>query len=278
MKGGSDTGYTAAGAFTKSPAELPGWDIETHLRGETRRVMKILNDVINSLPHRGTKVREIHVCAHWTAVLSKRCGLASTFKEEGHPHKGVRDVGHLTKKNASELALYSRSEHLLEASIGMAAINSLIDIDESTCIEANAYEILLEKGRGKNVAVVGHFPFLSMLKDSVKNLWIIEKRPLEGDLREDVAEEILPQCDVVGITGTTFINHTLEGLLAHCKESFVAMIGPTTPLTPVLFDYGIDVISGSKVVDHHEVIRFISQGATFKELHRHGVKLLTMMR
>jgi uncharacterized protein (DUF4213/DUF364 family) len=240
--------------------------------------MKILNDVINSLPHRGTKVREIHVCAHWTAVLSKRCGLASTFKEEGHPHKGVRDVGHLTKKNASELALYSRSEHLLEASIGMAAINSLIDIDESTCIEANAYEILLEKGRGKNVAVVGHFPFLSMLKDSVKNLWIIEKRPLEGDLREDVAEEILPQCDVVGITGTTFINHTLEGLLAHCKESFVAMIGPTTPLTPVLFDYGIDVISGSKVVEPDEVIRYISQGATFKELHRHGVKLLTMMR
>jgi hypothetical protein len=34
--------------------------------------MRILNDVINSLPHRDTKVREIHVCAHWTAVLSKR--------------------------------------------------------------------------------------------------------------------------------------------------------------------------------------------------------------
>ncbi|NIS59339.1 MAG: hypothetical protein GTO13_01120, partial [Proteobacteria bacterium] len=65
------------------------------------------------------------------------------------------------------LALYSRSENLLEASIGMAAINSLIDIDESKCVEANAYEMLLEKGKGKNVAVVGHFPFLSMLRESV---------------------------------------------------------------------------------------------------------------
>ncbi|MCK5551937.1 MAG: DUF364 domain-containing protein, partial [Deltaproteobacteria bacterium] len=212
------------------------------------------------------------------AVLSRRCGLASTFKEEGHPHKGVRDAGHLTGKNAFELALYSRSEHLLEASIGMAAINSLIDIDESTCVEANAYEILLEKGKGKNMAVVGHFPFLAMLRESVKNLWVIEKRPLEGDFPEGAAKEILPQCDVVGITGTTFINHTLEGLLAHCKESFVAMIGPTTPLTPVLFDYGIDVISGSKVVEPDEVIRYISQGATFKELHHHGVRLLTMIR
>ena len=240
--------------------------------------MKILDEVIDSLPPGEIEVREIHVCAHWTAVLSRRCGLASTFKSEGHPHKGVRDVGHLTEKNGFELALYSRSENLLEASIGMAAINSLIDIDESKCVQANAYEILLEKGKGKNVAVVGHFPFLSMLRESVENLWVIEKRPLEGDLPEEAAEEILPRCDVVGITGTSFINHTLENLLGHCKESFIALIGPTTPLTPVLFDYGIDVISGSKVVEPNEVIRYISQGATFKELHHHGVKLLTMRR
>jgi uncharacterized protein (DUF4213/DUF364 family) len=240
--------------------------------------MKILDDVIDSLTHGETKVREIHVCVHWTAVLSRHCGLASTFKEQGHPHRGIRDVGDLMEKSAFELALYSRSERLLEASIGMAALNSLIDIDESKCIEANAYEILVEKGRGKNVAVVGHFPFISMVKEGAKNLWVIEKRPLEGDLPAEAAEEILPRCDVVGITGTTFINHTLEDLLAQCKGSFIALIGPTTPLTPVLFDYGIDVISGSKVVEPQKVIRFISQGATFKELHHHGVKLLTMMR
>ncbi len=240
--------------------------------------MKILDAVIDSLAHGETRVGEIHVCAHWTAVLSKHCGLASTFKEDVHPHKGVKDVGHLTEKSAFELALYSRSENLIEASIGMAALNSLIDIDESRCVEANAYEILLEKGRGRNVAVVGHFPFLSMIRESARNLWVIEKRPLEGDLPEEAAQEILPQCDVVGITGTSFINHTLEGLLAQCEGSFIALIGPTTPLTPVLFDYGIDVISGSKVVKPQEVIRYISQGATFKELHHHGVKLLTMVR
>jgi uncharacterized protein (DUF4213/DUF364 family) len=128
------------------------------------------------------------------------------------------------------------------------------------------------------VVVVGHFPFIPKLKELANNLWVIEKRPLEGDLPEDAAGEILPQCDVVGITGTTFINHTLGPLLAHCKGSFVALIGPTTPLTPVLFDYGIDVISGTKVVEPREVIRFISQGATFRELRHHGVRLLTMMR
>ena len=240
--------------------------------------MKILDDVIDSLAYRETKVSEVHVCAHWTAVLSRSCGLASTVMRDVHPHEGVRDVGSLTEKSAFEIALYSRSENPLEASIGMAAINSLIDADESRCVEANAYEVLLEKGRGKNVAIVGHFPFVSALKEAAKDFWLVEKRPLEGALTEEAAEEILPTCDVVGITGTAFINHTLESLLSRCKGSFVALIGPTTPLTPILFDHGIDLISGSKVIDPQEVIRFISQGATFREVHRHGVKLLTMMR
>ncbi len=70
----------------------------------------------------------------------------------------MRDVGNLTQKTALELAEYARSESLLEASIGMATINSLIDFDESNCVEKNAFEIILEKGTGKNVAIVGHFP------------------------------------------------------------------------------------------------------------------------
>lgn len=240
--------------------------------------MKILDDVIDSLAERKAQVSEVYACAHWTAVVSRNCGLASTIMEDVHPHQGVRDVGYLTEKTAFELACYSRSENLLEACIGMAAINSLIEIDESRCVEANAYEVLLEKGRGKNVAVIGHFPFVQKLKESAKNLWIIEKRRLEGGLPEEAAEGILPQCDVVGITGTAFVNHTLQNLLERCTGSFVALIGPTTPLTPVLFDHGIDIISGSKVLEPRAVIRFIAQGATFRELHRHGVKLLTMMR
>jgi uncharacterized protein (DUF4213/DUF364 family) len=81
---------------------------------------------------------------------------------------------------------------------------------------------------------------------------------------------------VVGITGTSFINHTLEGLLALCKKAFVVLIGPTSPLSSILLDYGIDAICGAKVVDGDKVIQFISQGATFKEVM--GVKLVTLTR
>jgi uncharacterized protein (DUF4213/DUF364 family) len=219
----------------------------------------------------------VHTCVFWTAVISRHCGLSSTFRDEGPSHeKGVRDVGRLTQKTALSLAEYARSNSLLEASIGMATINSLIDIDELKCIEKNAFEILLEKGEGKNVAVVGHFPWIPKLREKIKNFWVLEQRLREGDLPAEEAERILPQCDVVGITGTSFINRTLEGLLSLCRKAYIVMIGPTTPLSPILFDHGIDAICGAKVIDADEVIRSISEGATFKEVT--GVKLLTLTK
>jgi uncharacterized protein (DUF4213/DUF364 family) len=164
----------------------------------------------------------------------------------------------------------------MEASIGMAAVNSLIDIDESKCVQKNAFEIILEKGEGKQVAVVGHFPWISKLREKIKNVRVLEQRLWEGDLPAEEADRILPECDVVGITGTSFINHTLEGLLNLCKKASVVLAGPTSPLSSVLFGYGIEAICGTKVIDAEKVIRSISEGATFREVT--GARLLTLMK
>jgi len=239
--------------------------------------MKILDDLLFSLKGKDFPIKSVHTCVFWAAVITKHCGLSSTFRDGGPSHdRGVRDIGNLTRKRALELAEYAKSESLLEASIGMATINSLIDIDESRCIEKNAFEIILEKGQGRNVAIVGHFPWIPKLKGKTKNLWVLEQRRREGDLRAEEADRILPQCEVIGITGTSFINHTLEGLLNLCKKAFIVLIGPTSPISPILFDYGIDAICGSKIIDPDKLIRSISEGATFKEVT--GVRLLTLSK
>ena len=237
--------------------------------------MEILDNLISSLS-KDSIVHEVHACAFWTIVVSRNCGMASTFREEHPYHGAVRGVGSLTGKSALELAEYARSDNLLEASIGMAAINSLIDIDEAKCIEENAFDILLREGADKNIAVVGHFPGVPRLRSIARKLWVIEQRPAEGELPAEAAEEILPKANVVGITGTSFINHTIEKLLGMSKNSFVVLIGPTSPLSPVLFDYGVDVIGGVKVVEPEKTIRSISEGAIFRQVA--GVKLLTMSR
>ena len=143
-------------------------------------------------------------------------------------------------------------------------------------LKKKAFEIILEKGQGKNVAILGHFPWIPKLKGKTKNLWVLEQRLRQGDLPAQEAERILPQCDVVGITGTSFINHTLEGLLNLCRRAFITLVGPTSPISPVLFDHGIDAICGSKIIDPDQLIRSISEGATFKEVT--GVRLLTLTK
>ena len=106
---------------------------------------------------------------------------------------------------------------------------------------------------------------------------MIEKHPREGDVAESGSQELIPQADVVAITGSAFVNHTIEDLLHLCSpKAYVIVLGPSTPLSPVLFDYGVDVISGTKVVDPVTVFRHVSQGATFRQMK--GVRLLTMKR
>jgi len=209
-------------------------------------------------------------------VLSKHCGLASTFHEPHPYHRPVRNAGSLTGLSALEVAQYARSDNVLEASIGLAAINSLIYVDEAECVDENALDVLVAKGGNKNIAIVGRFPWIPKLRAIARTLWVIEQNPQQGELSAEAAEAVLPQADVVGITGTSFVNHTFDRLLDLSKDKFVVVVGPSTPLSPVLFDYGVDVLAGVKVVEPEKTIRSISQGAIFSQVE--GVRLVTMAK
>jgi uncharacterized protein (DUF4213/DUF364 family) len=239
--------------------------------------MHILEDLISNI-HDDSPVRTVLVGAHWTVVCSRHCGMAATLMTSfPHAHGAVRDVGRLHSKTALELAEYALSDNFLEASIGMAAINSLLEVDESQAIEINAVDVLAEHGRGKNVALIGHFPFIPKLQPAVEHLWVIEQHPMQGEYPAEAATDLLPQADVVAITSSTLINHTLDQLLSHCHSgALVMMLGPSTPFSPVMFDRGVNILSGSKIVDEAAVLRTIGQGATFQQVE--GVRLLTLRR
>jgi hypothetical protein len=240
--------------------------------------VKILDDLISQL-NLEAEVKDIRQGVLHTAVLTRNCGLASTLPYDALRQNRplVKEPGSLLEKSVSDVARMAHSESILEAAIGMAAINSLLEIDERRCLELNARELIAEKGAGKRIAIVGHFPFVPMLRELARELWVIEKNPREGDLTEDEAENVIPQADVVGITGTTLTNHTYEGLSRFFSpHAYVVMLGDTTPLSPVLFSYGVHAISGTMVVDSELVLRCVSQGANFRQIG--GTRRLTMTR
>jgi uncharacterized protein (DUF4213/DUF364 family) len=240
--------------------------------------MKILDDLILALNFDAT-VKDIRQGIFHTGVLTRNCGMAATLPRDALRQEPpmVKEPGFLLDKTPLELAQLAYSQSILEASVGMATINSLLEIDENSCIELNAAELIMEKGKGKRIAVVGHFPFIPRVRKDSKEVWVIEKNPKEGDLGEAEADNLIPQADVVAITGTALTNHTLDHLLELCSPgAYVILLGDTAPLSPIFFDYGVDALSGTKVVDPDLALRCVSQGANFRQIR--GVKRLTMMR
>jgi len=239
--------------------------------------MNLLNDLLESLSE-DTAVRSVLVGVHWTVVCSRQCGLASTLLgEKPHGYEKVRDVGRLRQKGARELAEFAQSDNLLEASIGLAAINSLLEVDEKLAVEVNAADVLIKHGNGKNIALVGHFPFIPRLRQVAGRLWVIEQHPAEDEYPAESAGSLIPQADVVAITGSALINHTLDGLLALCQPNALVMVlGPSTPLSPLLFERGVRILSGARIVGEAAALRTIGQGATFQQVE--GVKLLTFIK
>ncbi len=251
--------------------------------------MDIINELLAEVAPRAAIAQASAICigAHWTVVevllTGKPCGgIASTLHggDDEHHHgkrPPVSGAGHLLAYSVSELAALAQSSSLLEASIGLATINALLEVDVNACIEVNAAEVIAARGAGKRVAIVGHFPFTPQIREAVGQLWVLELNPRPGDLHAELAPDILPQADVVALTGTSLINHTFDGLISLCRpDAFVIMLGGTTPLSRTLFAHGVSAVAGTRVIDSTAALRSVSQAATFKQIL--GKQLLTLFR
>lgn len=244
--------------------------------------MTLIDQMLTDLPD--GRVEDVSIGLHWTAAVinvdgERRCGLASTLKNDDHTHGeyDVPEAGRLTARSGLELAAFARSETPILRSIGYAALNALLPRQPARWTDVNASEVIAEHGAGREVAMIGHFPFVGSLRERVGALHVLELNPLPGDLPASAAPDVLPKADVVAITGLTLLNDTFEGLVSLCApEATVLVLGPTTPLHDALFERGATLISGAIVEDVDAVLRTIRQGANFRQTKKAGVRLVTM--
>jgi len=249
--------------------------------------MTTLNDTLlqSLLPG---KILAVQVGLSRTAVVAEteagiRCGLAATLSNvefRHHTQPSVRKAGHLHEMTSADLAGLVESRSFTEVSIGLATINALLPRNPAQWVDLHAEDYLIEHGANKNIVVVGRFPFIDRLKPIAKNLWVLELNPKEGDLPAEAAPKVVPQADVVAITATTLINKTYQSLIELCQpQTRVVLVGPSTPLSPVMYDYGIDVLSGTIVTDPQEVLTGIGQGISFHQLRKKKVvRLVTLQK
>ncbi len=232
------------------------------------------------------RILAVRVGVYRTAVLVEtedgiRCGLAATLSNPGLDHRerpSVLGAGHLHEMDYTKLVGLVDSPSYTEAAIGLATINALLPPQPEAWMDLDARDFLIQHGAGKTIAMIGHFPFVDCLRSNVGTLWVLELDPREGDLPATTAPEILPQADIVAITAMTLINKTFDGLMPHCRrDATVVLVGPSTPLSPVVFDFGVNLLAGTVVVDPQSTLMGIGQGISLHQLRQAGwVRAVTM--
>jgi len=170
------------------------------------------------------------------------------------------------------------SEDPLAIASGLATLNALVAAPSSALVPLDAAQWLAGRARGQRLAVVGRFPFLDReLRSLAKELWVFELTPRDGEHSETEIPHLLPQADVVAITSSTLVNHTLDGILAAVRPGAeVMLLGPSTPLSPLLFDLGISVASGVEVVDPDAAVEDVAAGHGFRGVR--GLRRVSLVR
>lgn len=217
-------------------------------------------------PHADVPVRALAVGSHYAVVSSRGTGLAAT----GRPPSDDSAAGlqaHVGQP-ADRLLVLLGSNDPLDRSIGLAAVNSLVQVPVDVLARPDGRSLMLELGRGRRVALVGRFRFAPALADVAASLAILELEPRDGEHPASAAPSVLAGADVVGVTATTLVNGTFAGLVAHVAPgATVVMLGPSTPLHTVLFDHRVDVLAGLVVDDEAALVAAVGGGAG-----RHGLR------
>jgi uncharacterized protein (DUF4213/DUF364 family) len=226
--------------------------------------MKLLDDIISTVEDENAPAGDVRVGVSWTGVKGRYGGVCKTYGIPVPHGNYTHDLGKLNEKSTLELAEYARSWNFAEASIGVAALNSMVKVKGKTGV--NAIDIVLETCENKNVTMVGKFPRTGEIKALARELWVLEMNPCSLDLKKGIinataAEYVIPDSDIVIVTGSTLINKTMERVLELCKmaDAYTIVMGPSTTMSDVLFDYGADMLAGVEIVKPEAMLNIISQ-------------------
>jgi uncharacterized protein (DUF4213/DUF364 family) len=187
--------------------------------------------------------------------------------------------GKLRGRPALDLAKEALGDHGIRRAVGIATMNALADTcwhrrphpETELRLGVDAFDAT-ELRPGDKVVVVGAFvPFLRELKRRRQPFLVLEQDPATLKPEElpffrtaNEAPTVVPEADVLLITGTTLINDTLGGLLRLAKPAArVTMVGPTVSLMPDAFlRRGADILGTVRITAPDEFLETLAEGGS----------------
>ena len=190
-------------------------------------------------------------------------GIASIPGE----HQDADTHEHLAGASLREVASLVTSWDPVESALGSAAINSYLNVPElvSAFPTGSIFAEARQLSAGRRTVMIGHFRGqLACFADA--DLTILERRPQPGDLPDQASEYVLPQAEVVVMTGMTFTNKTLPRLIELSKDALTILVGPSTPYLPYAYRDLVDIIAPTVVTDPDHAYELIADGKRMRRL------------
>ena len=204
---------------------------------QSKRYYEYLLDSLPDDP--GVVVARLVRGVAWTAAMLSdgRCGVGMHTEGESVPRRFETLLG-LPARKAAEALL---SWNFEEASEGQAVVNAVFNTEANAAALGCRYTESALAGldlKGRTIGFVGHLvkhnSITPELLRPAKAWYILEREPKQGDYPDSACEYILPDCDLVVITGSAAINKTLPRLLELSRGAEVVLTGPSVPLCPGL--------------------------------------------
>lgn len=244
------------------------------MNSENHSPWELYDQMIAAIPE---DIEVIDYClgTGWSYVEAS-CGMGVSYTcKGGAPRTHKEDLRGTSLKRLASLA---KSWSFEEATFGIAALNAWYaqkdkldslnplydpprDTPEGQRHKMDAFDLHREAMEGKKVVVIGHFPHIERLNDYCE-LTILERNcTSENDVPDTACEYLIPHSDFLFLTGVTLINKTAPRLLSLSKNATTIFVGPSVIPSPILFDWGVEMIGGSVVLDSEKVKFGVKNGA-----------------
>ncbi|MFX0043099.1 MAG: Rossmann-like domain-containing protein [Candidatus Hodarchaeota archaeon] len=203
-------------------------------------------------------------------------------------------AGSLTDKSLLEVLQWSYEPLSLKKIVGIATLNAVSQHIFQIAKDndwGNPYIRIKESlidylkiVKNTRVTIIGFIkPMIQQISKITQNIIIIEDNPsissnfnnfvIRNDINQLDEKEL--STDILFCTGTALVNDTFEEILKFFKRNVrcISIIGPSVSMLPdILFDYGVDIVGGMKVIDSESTLKIIQEGGGTKLFKKFGIK------
>ncbi|NLE35430.1 MAG: DUF364 domain-containing protein [Bacteroidales bacterium] len=236
------------------------------------------------------KIDEVCSGPYLTAVrlTDGSYGVASTLLgNHHHCTKQNRDFGDFTPLNIREQTVTSlfetaKSSNTIDT-LRIAVMNAI----SSTILSGGKYRIiedrdpieLIDLSGSMTITIVGAFhSYIEAVSATHNRLYVLElnrnaltRESMKYFIPAEDYATVIPESDVVIITGMTLVNNTIDGLLSVIRpEAKVIVTGPSSSIIPdVLFENKVNIIGATKIEKPELLFQIIREFGTGYHLFRY---------